>query len=50
MLQMLHYQNLMTLCYLFLTSTLQKKWNIYVQTIAILWLKNWEKQLWTDQN
>ena len=40
-LQMLHYQNLMTLCYLFLTSTLQKqKWNIYAQKIAILWLKN----------
>ena len=47
---MLHYQNLMTLFYPFLTSTLQKKLNIYVQTIAILWLKNWEKQLWTDQN
>ena len=28
----------------------KKKGNIYVQTIAILWLKNWEKQLWTDQN
>ena len=27
-----------------------KKWNIYVQTIAALWLKNWEKQLWTDKN
>ena len=27
-----------------------KKWNIYFQKIAILWLKNWEKQLWTDQN
>ena len=33
---MLHYQNLMTLFYPFLTSTLQKKLNIYVQTIAIL--------------
>ena len=49
-LQMLHYQNLMTLCYLFSTSTLQKEWNTYVQTIVILWLKNWEKQLWKDQN
>ena len=48
-LQMLHYQNLMTLCYMFLTSTLQKKRNTYVQAMAILWLKNWEKQLWTDQ-
>ena len=28
----------------------KKKRNIYVQKIAILWLKNWEKQLWTDQN
>ena len=27
-----------------------KKWNIYVQRITILWLKNLEKQLWTDQN
>ena len=27
-----------------------KKWNIYVQKIEILWLKNWEKQLWTGQN
>ena len=39
---MLHYQNLMTLL-LFLTSTLQKKWNIYVQTIALLSLKQTEK-------
>ena len=26
-----------------------KKWIICVEPIAILWLKNWEKQLWTDQ-
>ena len=48
-LQVPHYQILMTLFYMFLTSTLQNIWNIYVQAIAILWLKNWEKQLWTDQ-
>ena len=30
--------------------TPKTKRNIYVQTIAILLLKNWEKQLWTDQN
>ena len=27
-----------------------KKWNIYIQTIEILWLKNCEKQLRTDQS
>ena len=28
----------------------KRKRKIYVQTIGILWLKNWENQLWTDQN
>ena len=48
MLQMLHYQILMTLLSV-LDKHAPKKWSIYVKTIAILWLKNWEKQLWTDQ-
>ena len=48
-LQMLHYQMLMTVLSV-LDKHAPKKWNIYVQTIAILSLKNWEKQFWIEPN
>ena len=48
-LQMLHYQMLMTVLSV-LDKHAPKKWNIYVETIAILSLKNWEKQFWIEPN